>query len=39
MRVLRAIKGVSQQEVADALGVRSQTIHAIEPTNMVRAFY
>ena len=30
IRILRAMKGVSQQEVADALGVRVQTINAIE---------
>ena len=30
IRVLRAMKGVSQQEVADAVGVRVQTINHIE---------
>ena len=35
IRVLRAIKGVSQQEVARALKVRVQTIHFVETNKYV----
>ena len=30
LRVLRAIKNISQEQLADELGVTRQTIHAVE---------
>jgi putative transcriptional regulator len=30
IRVLRAVKGISQEQLAEELGVTRQTIHAVE---------